>query len=85
MTPEQLYEELTLTKVVNKDGNINWYNSKKQLHRIYGPAVERTNGNKFWYQNGRLHREDGPACEYADGIKYWYKNGKYIKHENDIW
>jgi hypothetical protein len=35
-----------------------------------------SNGDKFWYLNGKLHREDGPAREYSDGSKYWYLNGK---------
>jgi antitoxin component YwqK of YwqJK toxin-antitoxin module len=35
-----------------------------------------TNGDKFWYKNGKLHREDGPACEYANGDKAWNQNGK---------
>jgi hypothetical protein len=26
-----------------------------------GPAVERSNGTKYWYLNGERHREDGPA------------------------
>jgi hypothetical protein len=40
-----------------------------------------TNGDKFWYLNGKLHREDGPAREYSDGSKYWYLNGK--QHRED--
>ena len=35
-----------------------------------------TNGDKYWYQDGKLHRTDGPAIEYADGDKHWYQNGK---------
>ena len=31
-----------------------------------------TNGNKYWYLNGRLHREGGPAIEYANGTKKWF-------------
>ena len=35
-----------------------------------------SNGNKYWYLNGKLHRADGPAIEYADGSKRWFLNGK---------
>ena len=40
-----------------------------------------TNGDKFWFKNGKLHREDGPAMEYANGDKYWFKDGK--RHRED--
>jgi len=56
-------------------------NSKSQLHREDGPAVERTDGTKAWYLNGKRHREDGPAIEDADGYKSWYLNGK--RHRED--
>ena len=35
-----------------------------------------SNGNKYWYLNGKQHRVDGPAVECSDGTKYWYLNGK---------
>jgi hypothetical protein len=40
-----------------------------------------TNGDKYWYLNGKLHREDGPAVEYSDGNKFWWLNGK--RHRED--
>ena len=40
-----------------------------------------TNGNRFWWLNGKLHREDGPAVEYAYGDKYWYLNGEEVTEE----
>ena len=46
-------------------------------HREDGPAVERYDGAKFWYQNNKLHRLDGPAAEYTNGIKAWHQNGLY--------
>jgi hypothetical protein len=52
-----------------------WYIGERILHRINGPAVERANGDKLWYQNGKLHRVDGPAADYASGDKHWYLNG----------
>jgi hypothetical protein len=43
-------------------------------HKTDGPAVERANGDKFWYLNGVQHRTDGPAIE-GVGYKAWYLNG----------
>ena len=40
-----------------------------------------SNGNKFWYLDGKLHREDGPAIEYADGIKKWFICGKHHRED----
>lgn len=45
-------------------------------HKEDGPAVERHDGSKLWYLNGKRHRLDGPAVEYANGDKIWYVNGK---------
>ena len=38
------------------------------------PEID-SDGNFYWYINGKLHREDGPAIEYADGSKAWFING----------
>jgi hypothetical protein len=66
--------------VVDLNGTKLWKNKNNQFHRIDGPAVEYSDGDKVWYQNDKLHRIDGPAIEYNDGKKYWYKNG--IRFEN---
>jgi len=60
------------------DGRREWFldDTLTVLHRTDGPAVERTNGIKVWFLNGKKHRTDGPAIEYASGNKYWYLNGK---------
>ena len=58
-----------------------WFNLEGNLHRDDGPAIERSNGDKFWYKEGELHRDDGPAIEWASGSKVWYKEGKY--HRDD--
>jgi hypothetical protein len=42
-------------------GNPRYYNSKRQLHRLDGPAAIWSNNRKEWYINGKLHRLDGPA------------------------
>lgn len=76
MTPEQLYEELTLTIIISKDGSTRYLNSEGKLHRIYGPAIEFADGRKEWYKNGECHREDGPAIINETGDKFWYQNDR---------
>ena len=68
-------------KVKVYDNRTNWYNSKDQLHREDGPAIECHNGDKHWYQNGQQHREDGPAIEYPNGDKYWFIEGKELTEQ----
>lgn len=36
-----------------------WWNLKKRLHRINGPAIEYLNGHKRWFLNGREYDEAG--------------------------
>ena len=48
------------------------------MHREDGPAIERADGYKAWYLNGKMHREDGPAIERAAGYKAWYLNGEQL-------
>ena len=62
-------------KVTNPETE--WFNLNGEHHREDGPAVEYTNGDKYWFINGKLHRGDGPATEFANGDKYWYINGQY--------
>ena len=45
-------------------------------HREDGPAIEYTDGTKYWYINGKFHREDGPAIMCNNGDKNWYLNGE---------
>jgi hypothetical protein len=40
-----------------------------------------TNGDKYWYLNGKLHREEGPAMEWANGDDFWYLNGKLHRED----
>jgi hypothetical protein len=60
-------------------GTKRWYNSKGQIHRDDGPAVESREGYKGWFQNNELHREDGPAQENRNGREMWWINGKRIE------
>ena len=67
---------VTYKVIIDNEGTTNWYNSKDRLHREDGPAVEFTNGHKYWYKDGVQHRTDGPAIEYVNGSKHWYVEGK---------
>ena len=67
-------EESTLT--INEHGDKVWRNKEGNWHRIGGPAIEYSNGTKYWFDNGKQHRIDGPAVEWSSGRKEWRKNGK---------
>jgi len=40
-----------------------------------------SNGNRFWWLNGKRHREDGPAAEYSNGTKFWYLNDELHRED----
>jgi len=61
------------TMTIETDGCRVWRNKRGQWHRLDGPAIERADGTKEWYQKDQRHRLDGPAVECADGTKYWYQ------------
>jgi len=61
---------------IDERGNKIYKNSKAQINRDDGPAIEWTDGTKHWYKEGERHRLDGPACECSNGNKVWYKKGK---------
>ena len=73
--------ESTLT--IDRYGNKKWINAKGLFHRLDGPAVERFNGTKEWWENGDLHRLDGPAKEWANGTKEWRIEGWLYKKKED--
>lgn len=44
-----------------------------RLHSEDGPAVEWSDGTKFWMQHDQYHRLDGPAIENVPGAEdEWY-------------
>lgn len=43
---------MTSTMTIGKNGNKLWDNEQGDLHRIDGPAVEWTDGDKWWYIDG---------------------------------
>lgn len=58
-----------------------------QLHRDDGPAVEHSDGTRYWYIHGKLHRENGPAIDCPiTGTKKWFLNGQQLSEEEfKIW
>jgi hypothetical protein len=40
-----------------------------------------SNGDKYWFLNGKRHREGGPAIEYSDGCASWYLNDKLHRED----
>jgi len=59
---------------IDKLGNKFWKLPSGKFHRKDGPAIEYSNGNKYWYINGKLHIENGPTCKCNNGYKAWYIN-----------
>ena len=68
---------------IDEDGAKLYYADRKMTirHREDGPAIERADGYKVWYINGKRHREDGPAVEGFNGYKEWYLNGKLHRED----
>jgi hypothetical protein len=54
------------------------------FHRLDGPAVEYSNGPKFWFVDGKHHRLDGPAFIWPSGYKEWYVDGKHLTEKQFI-
>lgn len=52
----------------------------KYLHNTLEPAVQKSNGDFFWYDHGVLHRENGPAVMHNNTIM-WYNKG--VVHRED--
>jgi SAM-dependent methyltransferase len=78
VTKEKIEEVAKKFRLPFYVGDIVYLNEQNRLHNLYGPAIERASGSKYWYINGNLHRLDGPAIEYSDGEKWWYINGDFV-------
>ncbi len=63
---------------IEKHWNVIRFYKNDELHADGdNPAIEWTDGSKFWFKNGKRHRDgDLPAYEGADGTKEWWKDGK---------
>ncbi len=72
-------------KEIDEHQNIYYRNKKGQFHRIDGPAIIWSNGDKIWCINGLFHRTDGPAQEYEDGSRYWWINDINYEEEDFLY
>jgi hypothetical protein len=67
---------------IDEYGTKEWKLPSGKHHREDGPAIEYSDGEKWWYINGLLHRENGSAIECANGIKKWFLYGvSYTEQE----
>lgn len=60
--------------------NLEWYKDG-QYHRLFGPAVEYFDGDRWCFVNGILHRLSRPTVEYVNGDQAWYIDGKFCTKE----
>ena len=61
---------------IDKSGTKLYLNDEGERHRLDGPAVEDSNGTKFWRINGNSHRNIDPSEEWSNGGKYWLFKGR---------
>ncbi len=71
-----------MVRKVVEQFSVYYYNEKNEFHREDGPALEFTNGNKYWYINGLKHRIDGPAAQNDSIGKVYYIMGKEYSYED---
>ncbi len=50
--------------------------SWNDIPKNYTGKIEWSDGDVWWYEDGKSHKENGPAVEYNDGSKAWYINNK---------
>ena len=79
---------LSQTKVIRKNNYIE-YTIHERTHREVLPAIIWSNGNQFWYKNGKCHRNDRdengktlPAIIWSNGTQQWFRNGQC--HRDDL-
>jgi hypothetical protein len=70
-----------MNPIIDGFGTKYWYNDFGEYHREKGPALEYSDGTKFWYINNKMHRKDGPAVEHRNGYKEWWVNGKLHRED----
>lgn len=66
---------------INLGGDIIYVDDKCIPHRLCGPAIEKKDGKKCWYLNGKQHRIDGPAIESKDCLEWWINGCKFSSKE----
>ena len=78
-TLAELFDSLKYRVEVDEYGGCNYYNHAGKLHRVEGPAVTYTNGDKSWWLNGCRHRIGGPAVEWANTTEWWLYGVQYTE------
>ena len=78
-TLAELFDSLKYRVEVDEYGGCNYYNHAGKLHRVEGPAVTYTNGDKSWWLNGYRHRIGGPAVEWANTTEWWLYGVQYTE------
>jgi hypothetical protein len=58
------------------------YSVARVFHRTDGPAIEWTNGDRYWFVDGKCHRINGPAIERSDGSRTWLIDALYYTEED---
>lgn len=59
------------------EGYVSYSSSSDRWHRINGPAMEWSNGDYVWCDNGAWHRYYGVSMRWNGYNSYWI-NGKQI-------
>ncbi len=75
-TLSKIIKDITLTKEIDSNGVIRYYNSRHQLDNPYGPAVIFPDGKVEYYIEDKLHNLYGPAIVYANGNEEYYIDGE---------
>ena len=75
MSRTEVFDALKYRVEVDRDGTRRYLNGDGIPHRVDGPAIEKPDGTKEWWCNGKRHRIGGPAVVYADGAMCWWING----------
>jgi len=70
---------------IDEFGTEIWRNKDGQVHRDDDlPAMTYSNGNKYFYKDGKLHRLNGPAIIYQEDIlvaEYWINGVQLTEDE----
>jgi hypothetical protein len=74
---------MTATELIAIADERGWCEEFNELFNLLTgiPCIERADGDREWYRDGKLHREDGPAVELADGSREWYRDGKLHRED----
>jgi NAD-dependent SIR2 family protein deacetylase len=68
---------------VDERGRTVFYDDKKRLHRLNGPAVINPDGSREWYMKGVRQRIDGgPTLVRANGTVEWHDLEGFLHREN---